>query len=986
MSNWHLHQLGAVKIAGNGLVYDAFGTVRSQKLLVLLSLSPSGSMSRQVLAEQLWPDDYYDASRLRLRQELYRLKSSLGEASEILWSTSNEVGIDKSKIQTDAQIIDLGCEGKITDRLLEVFQLEFLPGWDDPWVIAERRHLEAKILSSAKVTASHLLEAGDAKGALAISDSFIKKYPVDEELRMIAVRALAKTGSMSSAVAQYQDYRRRSLESPETTDYEGEILESSNPLPNFGMLQHVDWGILVPAPLDTLHGREGIVNQVLGPNGYLRNSKLIVLTGPGGIGKTSIAIELANRIKTQNDLRVAYISFADTLGSSDWCHQTIAQLGIDIPAQSDTLKFLSALLGERPTVLFLDGIETILPAAAKDLQSLIALTPSLRIIATSIISTQLEFEKGIAVGPIHPEAAGYELLLEGLQRYRSSSVTDAKETKALKEIAVRLDGYPLSLRVAASRLRFFSPTDLLGQLEKVTAARESSNLPARHRTLESALDASYSQLSETQQKTLRQLWPFPNGIGMELAARYFDGTAFLDTLESLIDSSFVVLDESSDLVRFRLLAPIRSFVDSKLSAEEKLLFQDNARKHVFQFAIDSNLSLWKPIKEADLTKLETESSNLVAAFTNAYELCPTELLKVVEPLSRLESHCGRAHKLVERVARLRHIWKDEIPEVRIDLDLNLAHLAITCHQEELAIEPIEAIQDSISQANKLQVAKLALIQAMNIFRKDFAAAEPRAIDAVALSQVCGDSYLESKAHRLLGQIYNYQMLTENSIRHLSKAYVLLELTGCNAEIGTLGVHYGAQLWVAQKSAESTRILQRSRDIVLSQKNPISWAFLYEIEGRIALDSGNPKEAEDHFLKALQVWQAIGSSFQEADQCHSLAKCYLAQNKIQEAKGVLIKAAEGWTRDDNLGGICCSLALLAQVLFLEDKIDLARSVVRFAKDLEARNRLAIVQPELDIRARLEAEIGGDKDHDWEVTLSQARQLFDHILVPFQETFV
>ncbi len=979
VSNWHLHQLGTVRVSGNGLVYDSFGTVRSQKLLVLLSLSSSGAMSRQVLAEQLWPDDYYDASRLRLRQELYRLKSSLGDASEILWSTSSEVGIDKSKIQTDIQVIDSGCEGTVSDQLLELFQLEFLPGWDDPWVTAERTHIESKILSAAKVAASQMLETGDAKGALAVSDSFIKKYPVDEELRMIAVRALAKTGSMSSAVAQYQDYRRRSRESSASPQSD---LDSNDQLPSFGVLQHSDWGVLIPAPIDTLYGREGIVSQILGPNGLLRNSRLTVLTGPGGIGKTSIAIELANRIKAQNELRVAYVSFADTFESSDWCHHAIGQLGIDIPSQSDTLKFLGALLGEQPTVLFLDGIEAILPEAAKDLQSLIVQAPSLRIIATSIISTQLELEKSIAVGPINPEVAGYELLFEGLQRFRSAAISSSKETKALREIAVRLDGYPLSLRVAASRLRFLSPSDLLSQLEKVTTVRESADLPARHRTLESALDSSYSWLSENQQKTLCQLWPFPHGIGMDLASRYFEGTPFLDTLESLLDSSFVVLDESSDPVRVRLLAPIRSFVDSKLSATEKERLLETARAHIFQFAKETNISVWKPLREADLARLETESLNLIAAFNQACEQNPKEIIPILDPMLRFESQRGRANKLIHRVAALRHVWQDQEQGVRIDLDLLLAHTAIACHQEDLATEPIQAVQESLSHANSVQIAKLALVQAMSIFRRDFSAAAPMALEAAALSHSCGESYLEARAHRLLGQVYNFQVQTEKSLEHLSKAYVLFESVGGTVELGTLGVHYGAQLWVAQRVAESERILGRSKEIVLSQKDPVAWAFLYEIEGRIALDAGTPKEAEEHFQKALQVWQAIGSPYQEADQLHSLTKCFLAQDKVQEAKIALVKAADGWTKDDNLGGICCSLTLLARILSMDGKVELARSVILFAKDLEAENSLAIVQPELDLRSQLEAEIGIGAKHEWEPTLAHARKLFDHILVPFQ----
>jgi DNA-binding SARP family transcriptional activator len=198
-SGWRLRLFGRVELTGPTDVISNFGTSRAAKLFVLLALSRSGEMQRTQLADLLWPDDFYDSTRLRLRQEIHRLKRALEPAGDWISASTNSVSLDRSHLA-----IDLHARGRL-DGKCPWPEGEFLAGWDDVCSVAERRNAEDIRVRAAIATATQKLELGNTQAALAAVSPLIDRHPLHEALRMTAVQAHARGGSLAAAVAEYQD-------------------------------------------------------------------------------------------------------------------------------------------------------------------------------------------------------------------------------------------------------------------------------------------------------------------------------------------------------------------------------------------------------------------------------------------------------------------------------------------------------------------------------------------------------------------------------------------------------------------------------------------------------------------------------------------------------------------------------------------------------------------------------------------------------------
>ncbi|HLO98433.1 MAG TPA: hypothetical protein VK171_07555, partial [Fimbriimonas sp.] len=172
-----LHFFGGVSLEVHDRTIRNFGTTRAAKLLVLLSLTKSGRMPRTQLAQQLWPDDFYDSTRLRLRQEIHRLKRVLEELSDLIGSDQNDVWIDKSRVTSDVDLLHNVIKGREEPTAESCLVGEFLPGWDDTWAIAERTHVHQLQVQAGISLGTQKLEHGDADGALAVARKLVAQHP-----------------------------------------------------------------------------------------------------------------------------------------------------------------------------------------------------------------------------------------------------------------------------------------------------------------------------------------------------------------------------------------------------------------------------------------------------------------------------------------------------------------------------------------------------------------------------------------------------------------------------------------------------------------------------------------------------------------------------------------------------------------------------------------------------------------------------------------
>jgi predicted ATPase/DNA-binding SARP family transcriptional activator len=941
-------------------------------------------MPREQLAEQLWPEDLLESTRLRLRQETHRLKKALGLAEEIVSTSTSDVALDKDLLETDLdEFRRLIQGGGLTTLSLEDRQSltsGFLPGWDDLWVVAEKGQAETIQLQAAIAAGRSLLEAHSPESALDLAHGLIPRHPVNEDLRMVAVKAHADLGSMANAVAEYQELRRRMKDQlgQEPSTSSSELVRALGQRGERSV--HVESPSLaseIPNPIEPLAGREVELAQI---QELLAHHRLVTLTGPGGIGKTRLAIEVARALADQGERRVAFVSLMELSDPGEWGRFILSQLKVNLPGESDHEAYLANILRESPTVLVMDNVEHLLPEAAVKIRRLVEQAPHLKVLATSIYALKVGGEALLPIGPLDPETGGRQLLLDAMRLHRPLAAAMAAKDPALLAIARRLDGYPLALRLAAPRFRFLSPVDLLTQLDNLEILASSSpDLPQRHRSLEAALQASAESLTAEERKALVRVSVFPGGLGVELASLILPAAGGMDALERLVDSALLTLDDREEGVRFKMMGPVREYLRRGLSPEEEESLRMEAWGAVRELVARTGVSPERPLTPRVLAALDAEYENIVHLWQRAAERQPAEAVELIKQLWAYQVSRGRQAACLALAADLEPFWRELPPDDRAALELAMAGLHMAGNKEALAHEYLVRAEGlAQATANPEFQARVAIRRAAWAFRKDFWNAHVSASRALELSLSAGNKYLEARARQVAGSIAQYKQEWTEAADQLDRAFVLFREMEEFSYAGLAGLYLASVLRESGRAGEAVRALDRAREVASLSQDPARLALLNETEGRIALAAGRPGDAEEFFRESYRLWKSIGSDFQEADQLLSLTRALIAQGKWEEGRKVLVDSADLWVKDGNEGGLCQSLSAAAAILQHDGSPGEARDLLAFSEAYEAERQLILVASEKAYRESLRVALGAGGTIRRPLTLAGTRELFDLIL--------
>jgi predicted ATPase len=340
-------------------------------------------------------------------------------------------------------------------------------------------------------------------------------------------------------------------------------------------------------------------------------ARLVVLTGAGGSGKTSLALEAARQVGEYFANGAALVELAP-IGDPALVLPTIARsVGVE-DLSPEPLEALAAGLHPREQLLVVDNAEH-LPAAARVLAELLARAPHLTMLVTSRAVLRLSRERVYRVEPLGEQAAVAlfgERALEADAGFRPGP----GDEQAIAGICRRLDGLPLAIELAASTVRMLTPRELLGRLEPrlplLTGGPQ--DLPARQRTLQATLDWSYDLLDEEQQRGLRRLAVFAGGFTLEAAERVC-GITF-ERLSALVDHNLVRHVTTGGGSRYTMLETVREYATDRLSAVPEV--EETRRRHAEYFlalAQTANLDTGTLAGAQRLQVAVTEQDNLRAA-------------------------------------------------------------------------------------------------------------------------------------------------------------------------------------------------------------------------------------------------------------------------------------------------------------------------------------------------------------------------------------
>ncbi|WP_328403809.1 NB-ARC domain-containing protein [Streptomyces sp. NBC_00390] len=545
-----------------------------------------------------------------------------------------------------------------------------LPGADlDPLAVrAGRRRSEAQYNRLAADVA-----LGRASAVLGELTQLAAEAPLDEPLQALRIRALRATGRQAEALQAYEEVRAALADrlgagpGSELRDLHAGLLEDSGRAvaPSRPAAPALPCGNL-RARLTSFVGREAEMADVAA---QLEHSRLVTLLGPGGAGKTRLALEAAAAAEATGAWTDGvWVAELAPVGDAGTVPETVltalgargTQLRRDAgpePAHRDLIAQLVEVCGRRRMLLVLDNCEHVVDASARLAEAVLTGCPGVQVLATSREPLGVPGESVRVVGPLPQDMALRLLADRGASARPGFSADD--DPDACAEICLRLDGLPLALELAAARVRALTPRQIADRLDdrfRLLTGGSRTLLP-RQQTLRAVVDWSWDLLTDDERAVLRRLAVFSGGCALEQAEAVC-GAAALDQLASLVDKSLVVASPGGpDGMRYGLLETVAEYAAERLDESGERAGAELRHLTAYRELVRTgDPELRGPRQGLWLARFETEHDNVRSALRTAVRLGEEqEALCLVRSMSwfwQQRSHQADARTWAPSVAAL----------------------------------------------------------------------------------------------------------------------------------------------------------------------------------------------------------------------------------------------------------------------------------------------------------------------------------------------
>lgn len=373
--------------------------------------------------------------------------------------------------------------------------------------------------------------------------------------------------------------------------------------------------VRLPVPLTGLIGRDNDIAAIV--DSLEHGTRFVTLAGPGGIGKSRLAIAAARAAAQDFEDGAVFVDLSAVHDPQRVPNRIAQALGVRDTGDAPILDNLVTALRDRHILLVLDNFEQVLDAAPL-LTGLLAAAPGLSLLVTSRALLRVSAEQSYEVGPL-AEDSSVSLFVERAHAVKPDFEITPENAEAVNRVCTALDGVPLAIELAAARIRVLSPAELLDRLDRRLSVLVggSRDLPERQQTIRRTIEWSAQLLTPEQRGLLLRLGVFEGGFTLEAAEAVGadgEGADVLDDLAVLVDSSLVSQHDSDDRPRFTMQAIVREYAREQLRGDGDL---ERARDAHARYFIDLGARARLPLKAGGqrewMQRLGDERDNLRAA-------------------------------------------------------------------------------------------------------------------------------------------------------------------------------------------------------------------------------------------------------------------------------------------------------------------------------------------------------------------------------------
>ena len=683
MTDLHIKVLGQPQVTLHNKAVTGFGTAKTEALFYFLAVTGQ-PQTREVLADLFWGEMDEGKAKRNLTKSLSTLRKLVDpfleiERQSVAFKSDASVQLDTKLFQTHIESDDKNAQLNVLKRAIDLYQGDFLDGIYvkdslpfEEWMLNQREHYRELMLDGLENLVTQYIHQGDYDNGITYANRLLELDPWRESAHRQMMTMLARNGQRNAALAQYETCRQLLDEefgvepTAETTALYKRLKTADAPPPHN-----------LPPQSDAFIGRETELQQLVAD---LENNscRMLTLVGPGGVGKTRLALQGATRFTDPKNLTgvtnfqggIYLIALAglvedDTLGKpagyAELLISTITNT-LQMTASGSTSP-LNALITQLqkagPTLLVLDNFEYFIEEAHL-LDRLLQQAPNLKLLVTSrerlnlrqewvLELTGLTYPSTDALGSTTTNPEKYSavaLFMERARQVRGDYALGDDELPDVIKICRLVDGTPLALELAASLRRLSTCAEIAAGIEANLDFLSSSlrNLPVRHRSLRAMFEHSWSLLQPEEQDGLRRLSVFRGGFQQEAAKDVAD--AARPVLASLIDKSLLRHSPSG---RYHIHELLRQYAAEKLAQnppEQEATFNRHSRYYA-TFLQQRGGEYQEAEHTKVLSELSAEADNIRAGWQHAIGSGQNATVADINQywyLGRFEQAAGLYHK------------------------------------------------------------------------------------------------------------------------------------------------------------------------------------------------------------------------------------------------------------------------------------------------------------------------------------------------------